>query len=61
MSAGAAQPGQMSDLQGLGSRLRRTLPPLPQGEKPGAPPLAGDAAKAGAPPSLASLMKQFRA
>jgi DNA helicase HerA-like ATPase len=62
MPAGAAQPGQMSDLQGLGSRLRRTLPPLPQGEKPGAPPLApADAAKTGATPSLASLMKQFRA
>ena len=59
MPAGAAQPGQMSDLQGLGSRLRRTLPPLPQGEKPGAPP--ADAAKTSATPSLASLMKQFRA
>jgi hypothetical protein len=58
MPAGTAQPGQLSDLQGLGSRLRRTLPPLPQGEKPGAP---ADAAKTGATPSLASLMKQFRA
>jgi DNA helicase HerA-like ATPase len=62
MPASAAQGSQMSDLQGLGSRLRRTLPPLPQGEMPVAPPPApGEAAKTGASPSLASLMKQFRA
>lgn len=62
MPASAAPGSPMGDLQGLGSRLRRTLPPLPHSEVPGAPPPAsGDAAKTGAQPSLASLMKQFRA
>jgi len=60
--ASAAQGSQMSDLQGLGSRLRRTLPPLPHSETPAAPPqVPADAAKAGAQPSLSSLLKQFRA
>ena len=53
----------MSDVPGLGSRLRRTLPPLPHGEIPApAPPSpTGEPAKTGAQASLASLMKQFRA
>jgi hypothetical protein len=50
------------DVQGLGSRLRRTLPPLPHGEvQAGVPPQPADPAAAGAQPSLASLLKQFRA
>jgi DNA helicase HerA-like ATPase len=50
------------DVQGLGSRLRRTLPPLPQGDMPAAvPPQTADAGAPGAQPSLASLLKQFRA
>ncbi|WP_368904520.1 ATP-binding protein [Taklimakanibacter lacteus] len=52
--------GQAGDFQGIGSRLRRTLPPLAPGEAPLAPaPAKPDAA--GAQPSLSSLMKQFRA
>lgn len=50
------------DVQGLGARLRRTLPPLPHGEvQAGVPPQPADPAGAGAQPSLASLLKQFRA
>jgi hypothetical protein len=52
--------GQTSDLQGIGSRLRRTLPPLAPGEAPLAPsPQKSD--PAGTQPSLSTLMKQFRA
>jgi hypothetical protein len=51
------------DIQGLGSRLRRTLPPLPQPGAPGAvapqPPVEAGVARS--QPSLSSLIKQFRA
>jgi hypothetical protein len=51
---------QANELQGIGSRLRRTLPPLSPGEAPLAPsPAKGD--PSGAQPSLSSLLKQFRA
>ncbi len=51
------QPGD----PGLGSRLRRTLPPVMPGEAPLAPaPAKADPGK-GTQPSLSSLMKQFRA
>jgi DNA helicase HerA-like ATPase len=51
------------DIEGLG-RLRRTLPPLPQGDgQSGAvpPPAQPETGTGGAQPSLASLLKQFRA
>ncbi|MGE3871525.1 MAG: ATP-binding protein [Parvibaculaceae bacterium] len=57
-------PGPMaSDIQGLGNRLRRTLPPLPQGETPAAvaPPQPAEAGTAARQPGLSSLLKQFRA
>ncbi len=55
-------PAPMPDLQGL-SRLRRTLPPLPQGDVPSAAAQATpvEAGTGGAQPSLSSLLKQFRA
>ncbi|MGE4249766.1 MAG: ATP-binding protein [Parvibaculaceae bacterium] len=50
------------DLQGLGSRLRRTLPPLPHGDVAAAvPPQPAEAGAGAAQPSLSSLLKQFRA
>ncbi len=60
MPSGATQP-QMNDLQGLGSRLRRTLPPLPQSEVPPAPPPAPADGGGRKQPSLSNLLKQFRA
>jgi hypothetical protein len=62
MPPAGAPPVPAADLQGLGSRLRRTLPPLAPGEAPHAPvPLKADTAQPGAQPSLSTLMKQFRA
>jgi hypothetical protein len=61
--AAAARMPSAPDGQGLG-RLRRTLPPVPQGEgqtRAVPPPSPAEAGTAGAQPSLASLLKQFRA
>lgn len=55
------QPGPAGDLQGLGARLRRTLPPLPQGDMPPAPPPPPADAGAAKQTSISSLLKQFRA
>jgi hypothetical protein len=50
------------EVQGLGSRLRRTLPPLPQGDMhPAAAPQPAEAGTGATQPSLSSLLKQFRA
>jgi hypothetical protein len=58
---GASAP-TVPDIQGLASRLRRTLPPVPQGNVPApVPPPQGEVSTSGAQPSLSSLMKQFRA
>lgn len=62
MPAGAGQPAPIPDLQGLGARLRRTLPPLPQGDMPAPPPpQPADAGAAAQQTSISSLLKQFRA
>ncbi|MGE0008429.1 MAG: DUF87 domain-containing protein [Parvibaculaceae bacterium] len=50
------------EIHGMGPRLRRTLPPLPQGDMPAAlPPQPAEAGAGGTQPSLSSLLKQFRA
>ncbi|QIG50431.1 DUF87 domain-containing protein [Nordella sp. HKS 07] len=59
MPPGAGQPAPIPDLQGLGSRLRRTLPPLPQGDMVAPPP--ADAGAATQQTSISNLLKQFRA
>lgn len=62
MPPGAGQPASIPDLQGIGARLRRTLPPLPQGDMPAsAPPQPADAAAASQQTSMSNLLKQFRA
>lgn len=50
-----------NELQGIQSRLRRTLPPLTPGETPTAPPPQQPADAGAKQTSISSLLKQFRA
>lgn len=59
--AGAGQAAPIPELQGLGSRLRRTLPPLPQADIPVPSPQPADSGAATQQSSISNLLKQFRA